>query len=230
MQLSQDDFDVAEAHPLASFRRAQLPPGNRVTAALVTIAAHIAVIVILVMGISVARAVHQPAMVMVHLNPEQNRPRDLPPPSQPVLTRPALITVPVPQVVIAPAPASNPIAAAPAAPTPPAASAPSVPPAPSYAAPTWQGLLLARLEQAKRYPEAARFHGEQGVAWLRFTMDRNGKVLSARIEKSSGHDSLDDETLTLIQRAQPLPRPPADVPGAAIELVVPIEFYLNGQR
>jgi protein TonB len=52
-------------------------------------------------------------------------------------------------------------------------------------------------------------------------------VLSARIEKSSGVESLDQETLALIQRAQPLPKPPAEMPGNPIELVVPIEFSLT---
>ncbi len=58
-------------------------------------------------------------------------------------------------------------------------------------------------------------------------MDRDGKVLSARIEKSSGYDLLDEETLALIERAQPLPKPPPDVAGNPIELVVPIEFFLH---
>ena len=56
-----------------------------------------------------------------------------------------------------------------------------------------------------------RFHlasarGQHGTAELRFTVDRSGHVLSARIERGSGHPLLDEETLALIQRAQPLPR------------------------
>ncbi len=87
---------------------------------------------------------------------------------------------------------------------------------PSIGAPTWRGLLMGRLEQAKRYPDLARYRHQQGIAYLRFTIDRDGKVLSARIEKSSGYDLLDQETLALIQRAQPLPKPPPDVPGDPI--------------
>lgn len=61
-------------------------------------------------------------------------------------------------------------------------------------------------------------------------MDRSGRVLAARIEKTSGHDLLDQETLALIQRAQPLLKPLAEVPGARLELGVPIEFFLHGQN
>lgn len=113
----------------------------------------------------------------------------------------------------------------PTAPTPQASSA-----SPSNAMPTWQGLVLGRLEEFKRYPALAQYRRQQGVTYVRFTMDRSGRVLAARIEKTSGHDLLDQETLALIQRAQPLPKPPAEVPGDRLELVVPIEFFLHGQN
>jgi protein TonB len=92
---------------------------------------------------------------------------------------------------------------------------------------TWQGLLLAHLEANKRYPPAAQERGEQGVAYLRFAMDRQGKVLSFSLEKGSGFADLDQETLDLIQRSQPLPPPPADIAGNVIELVVPVQFELE---
>ena len=99
---------------------------------------------------------------------------------------------------------------------------------PSNAVPTWQGELLGRLEQFKRFPPEAQEQGEQGVAYLHFTMDRDGKVLSASIAKSAGYADLDQETLALIQRAQPLPKPPPEVPGDPIALTVPVQFFLRG--
>lgn len=117
-----------------------------------------------------------------------------------------------------------------APPAPPARATSNTPPASSDAAPTWQGLVLGRLERFKRYPSSAQAHGEQGVAYLRFTMDRDGKVLSAGIDKSSGFDLLDVETLSLIRRAQPLPKPPPQVAGTTLELVVPIEFFISRRR
>ncbi len=109
-----------------------------------------------------------------------------------------------------------------------AADAPGAPRAqPSKAVPAWQGLLVGRLEQFKRYPYEAQYRRQQGVAYLHFTMDRNGKVLSARIARSSGYEALDRETLALVHRAEPLPKPPPEVPGEPIYLTVPIQFFLR---
>jgi protein TonB len=128
---------------------------------------------------------------------------------------PAPATTAPPQIEAPPAPTV-------AAPAPGLAMLPS-----SNAVPTWQGLLLGRLEQFKRYPSTAQLRHQQGVAYLRFAMDRNGKVLSTNIDKSSGFDALDEETLALIHRAEPLPPPPPEVPGSPIELVVPVQFFLK---
>jgi periplasmic protein TonB len=65
------------------------------------------------------------------------------------------------------------------------------------------------------------------VVYLRFAMDRQGRVTSSQINKSSDFELLDDEVLALIQRAQPLPAPPPEVPGAVVDLVVPVAFSLR---
>lgn len=62
------------------------------------------------------------------------------------------------------------------------------------------------------------------MPYIRFVMDRAGKVLSSRLERSSGFPDLDREAVALPKRAQPLPKPPNDKPGDTIELVVPVEF------
>ncbi|TCU57777.1 protein TonB [Novosphingobium sp. PhB57] len=103
------------------------------------------------------------------------------------------------------------------------------PPAPQVSSgkPTWQGLVLGALDKVKRYPRDAHFARQQGVPYIRFTMDRQGKVLSVSLERPSGFRSLDREALALPKRAQPLPKPPEDVKGDAIELVVPVEFFMQ---
>lgn len=119
-------------------------------------------------------------------------------------------------------------AASPAPDMAPAAAAP--PPAPaalSSAVPTWQGLMLGRLQRFKRYPDAARSNREEGVAYLTFSMDRGGRVLSATIARSSGSQALDAETLTLVHRAEPLPVPPPEMPGDPVTLTVPVRFSLR---
>lgn len=111
-------------------------------------------------------------------------------------------------------------------------SAPESKPAPpaqkaSDARPTWEGQVLAALNKAKRYPREAAFRRQQGVPYIRFVMSREGKVVSVRLERSSGIRSLDDEAVSLPERAAPLPRPPEGVKGDTIELVVPVEFFMQ---
>jgi hypothetical protein len=43
----------------------------------------------------------------------------------------------------------------------------------------------------------------------------------------AGHVSLDREALALIERAQPLPPLPDEVPSSVIELVLPLRFQLH---
>lgn len=110
---------------------------------------------------------------------------------------------------------------------PPARSSPPAP-ALSSGIVTWQGLVLGALNRAKRYPSAAQLRRQQGTPWVRVVMNREGRVLSSRLERSSGFKILDSEAVNLPHRAEPLPKPPADVSGEAIELVVPVEFFMRG--
>jgi protein TonB len=109
---------------------------------------------------------------------------------------------------------------------PPSASQTSASSTPAARA-SWQAQLVAWIEKYKRYPRVAQEQRQQGVVYLRFAMDRHGRVTSSQINKSSGFELLDDEVLELIQRAQPLPAPPPEVPGDPISLVVPVAFSLR---
>jgi protein TonB len=104
----------------------------------------------------------------------------------------------------------------------PAAPMPGLSSRNSDALPNWKTQLVAKLERSKRYPSEAR--GDQGTTQLAFSVDRQGNVHNARITRSSGSSVLDHETLALVQRAQPLPPPPPEVPGAQIPIVVPIRY------
>jgi protein TonB len=127
----------------------------------------------------------------------------------------------------APAPTAPPSAALPAA--RPASPPPGRIPRPAAAAVlSWQRSLMAQLERHKRYPAQAR--GDQGIASLEFRIDRHGHVLSSRIVRSSGSAILDEETLALIQRAQPLPPPPADIPDDQLSFVVPVRYAASTRR
>jgi protein TonB len=86
---------------------------------------------------------------------------------------------------------------------------------------TFEGLLLARIEQFRRYPPDAARQGKQGVVHLRFRMDRRGRVLTAEVAESSGVPALDAEAIRTLRRAEPLPEIPADRP-AMLDVSVPV--------
>ena len=91
----------------------------------------------------------------------------------------------------------------------------------------WDNEVAKLLEHNKRYPDAARGRGEQGVVTLNFTIDRDGHVLSSRIAKTSGSAALDQETLALVQRAQPFPPPPPQMPGSEFNFSAPVRFTIR---
>lgn len=101
---------------------------------------------------------------------------------------------------------------------------------PSTAVQTWQSLLYGHLERHKRYPSRARRLRQEGVPLVRFVMDRDGRLVTVRLEHPCGTDSLDEEAVALIQRAQPFPPPPQEIPGDRVELVVPVDFSIRSRN
>jgi periplasmic protein TonB len=97
----------------------------------------------------------------------------------------------------------------------------------SNAVPAWKRQVANLLERNKRYPAAAQQRGERGVTEISFSVDRQGRVMSSHIVRSSGSAALDQATLDLVRRVQPFPAPPSEMAGAQIELIVPIRFKMN---
>lgn len=95
---------------------------------------------------------------------------------------------------------------------------------------TWQGLLLGHLERHRRYPHSAERLRQQGVAYVRFAVDRQGNASNIRVGQSSGHPLLDAETLETVRRGSPVPPPPADVIGDPVEVMVPVVFQIRRGR
>ena len=104
--------------------------------------------------------------------------------------------------------------------------APAASRASNDAQPNWEGQILAHLERFRRYPARARAGRQQGTAYIRFTMNRAGMVLSAAVVRKSGSIDLDRAALDTLQRAQPLPAIPQDRPDV-VELTIPVEFKLR---
>ncbi|WP_281407850.1 TonB family protein, partial [Mesorhizobium sp. M2E.F.Ca.ET.209.01.1.1] len=55
----------------------------------------------------------------------------------------------------------------------------------------WNSSLAAWITRHTRYPGAARFRRVQGTPIVTFTVDTSGKVVSARLARSSGDGDLD---------------------------------------
>ena len=92
---------------------------------------------------------------------------------------------------------------------------------------SWQKTLIRHLERFKRYPEVARSRRAQGEVVVTFTLDRSGQVVASRVTKSSGSPALDEEALAVLKRASPLPAPPNEIAGTALDLSLPIHFRIK---
>jgi protein TonB len=146
--------------------------------------------------------------------PEQPKVEEQPPPE------------PAPSTVVLPEEKKPPVQVEEQRPPAPVTAAPVRGGAPRIE-PSWESRLFRKLQQSKRYPSEARTRGEEGVVLLAFSIDRSGHVTSRHIAKGSGHTALDDEAMTLVMRAQPMPAFPPSMTETEISLTVPIRFSLR---
>ena len=91
----------------------------------------------------------------------------------------------------------------------------------------WRSMVVSKLQAAKRYPSGAESRREQGVVTLSFTLSRSGAVLSRSIARGSGYPELDQEVLSMVQRASPFPPFPAGMNQASQHLTAPVRFSLR---
>jgi protein TonB len=122
-----------------------------------------------------------------------------------------------PQALSAPVTTSNPNlpnrAEKAVAPNPGSAVAPRV-------LPSYRDQVAAHLQRFKRAPKG----GAQGIAVVSFTLDRSGRVTAHSISRSSGSSALDDAALSMVSRANPMPRFPAAMPQESVTFSVPIRY------
>lgn len=97
----------------------------------------------------------------------------------------------------------------------------------ALAPPHYLTAVLARLQQAKRFPEQARARGEEGRAIVRLSIQRNGALAQASVTRSSGSALLDQAALETVRRAAPFPPLPPEIAGAALVLNAPMNFTIE---
>jgi len=87
-------------------------------------------------------------------------------------------------------------------------------------------MLSKHLTAANDRALAESLHaGDKQVIEIRFSIDRNGRVLKAAPSAPSGNAVLDQSAARIILNASPLPRPPPDLRGNQIELSFAVEVY-----
>jgi protein TonB len=155
-------------------------------------------------------------------------------PEQKIVVPPA----PVPPVAAVPPPEA---VAPPPPPEPQAQPAPpsNIPPAPVTTAPPrqhqataaetneWHKGIFAQIQRNKAYPATARARGEKGVVQVAFSIDRRGRLVASRVARASGYVALDQAAMATLEKAQPFPPPPADMPGEEFSFTVPVAFSIR---
>lgn len=99
-----------------------------------------------------------------------------------------------------------------ARPTEPVAAAPLATDAeapPSISPQAFEAALRAAIERAKVYPRIARIRGLFGTTHVAVTISPEGRLINARVVRSSGSKALDDAALVSVRNAT-LPAPPPD--------------------
>ncbi|NUS21555.1 MAG: TonB family protein [Mesorhizobium sp.] len=89
----------------------------------------------------------------------------------------------------------------------------------------WNSSLAAWIRRHTRYPGAARSRRAGGTPSVTFTVDTSGKVVSARLARSSGDGDLDRAALAAFRGAS-VPAPPAEL-GARVTRTAPFVFSLR---
>jgi protein TonB len=158
--------------------------------------------------------------------PEMPVPEPPPPPVQrPAPPRPHAIS-PEPHPARKVAAAPPPPAAQATAPPSAATAQPAAPSPLNVIGPGWQSALGAWLQAHKTYPEEARRHGDQGRATVRFTVDRDGRVLEVQLLSGTGSQLL-DEAVEKLLRGGHLPPFPAGMDQAQVTVTLQIRYTLE---
>lgn len=92
---------------------------------------------------------------------------------------------------------------------------------------SYQNIVRQRIEEAKKYPLWARKQGIEGIAYLYFTVLRNGNVSDIQIVHSSDSSILDEEAVATVKRAQPFPLLPKEIRSSSLGMQVAIIFSLK---
>jgi protein TonB len=89
----------------------------------------------------------------------------------------------------------------------------------------FQQALQRHIARFQRYPARARDGGLEGTVQVLFLLRRDGTVVDAWIESTSGETILDKEAMETVHRAEPLPPIPGELPDQ-LRVLLPVAFAL----
>lgn len=87
--------------------------------------------------------------------------------------------------------------------------------------------LRRHLAKYKHYPPEAVKRKEEGTVLLSFVLARDGTVLEAAVERSSGFPLIDQAALDMVRNASPVPPLPASFAGDRAHIVMPAGFRIG---
>jgi periplasmic protein TonB len=87
--------------------------------------------------------------------------------------------------------------------------------------------LRRHLAKYKHYPPEAVKRKEEGTVLLSFILARDGTVLEAAVERSSGFPLIDQAALDMLRNASPVPPLPASFDGDRAHIVMPAGFRIG---
>ena len=87
--------------------------------------------------------------------------------------------------------------------------------------------LMAAAGRYKRYPATAREKGWQGRVEVRMVIGANGRLASASIKASSGHEILDNQAIDMLTKGKTTVEIPPGLRGRQFGLDIPVIFKLD---
>jgi protein TonB len=195
----------------------------------VIVAGHAAAIAMAMLVTAPKLDVEKPEPILVSLLTEQHsEPSPPPPPVQPLpVVMPDVVVPPLISIVV---PHESPPITVVANPVPPAPPAPAPPSPPVSKSDSTEPVMATSVEYVRAplvsYPAAAKQARATGTVHIRAVVETDGHVREVRVDRSSGHASLDKAAGESVMGALFRPYMHNGVPRAAI-VIVPVDFSLK---
>ncbi|MDY6853202.1 MAG: energy transducer TonB [Thermodesulfobacteriota bacterium] len=95
------------------------------------------------------------------------------------------------------------------------------------AADNYMETIRLRIERFKKYPHFARTKHMEGMATLRFTITKEGRLKESKLVKTTRYRILDRAALEAVRNAAPFPPLPESISASEITLEIAIVFELT---